>query len=186
MFLLTMVGINFAIASPYISNSFLSSLLFRELRSLFVYEFVCSLQEEEIDKLFAESLSCLLRISAISLDNDHIIVEEEQILKQIALLMQPFIARYYCVMQCLVQLVGTQFTNEVLFEESLQLAVNLFARQQGNSTSRSVCITSDITRNALLAFCRLQAICRRVSLLKQSKKSRLTIFSLSVNCLISC
>uniref|UniRef100_A0A5S6PT56 PlsC domain-containing protein n=3 Tax=Brugia TaxID=6278 RepID=A0A5S6PT56_BRUMA len=135
--------------------------IFRELRSLFVYEFVCSLQEEEIDKLFAESLSCLLRISAISLDNDHIIVEEEQILKQIALLMQPFIARYYCVMQCLVQLVGTQFTNEVLFEESLQLAVNLFARQQGNSTSRSVCITSDITRNALLAFCRLQAICRR-------------------------
>lgn len=70
------------------SSSFLTFLIFRELRSLFVYEFVCSLHEEEIDKLFAESLNCLLRISAISLNNDRIIVEEEQILKQIAFLTQ--------------------------------------------------------------------------------------------------
>uniref|UniRef100_A0A8R1TUR0 PlsC domain-containing protein n=1 Tax=Onchocerca volvulus TaxID=6282 RepID=A0A8R1TUR0_ONCVO len=135
--------------------------IFRELRSLFVYEFVCSLQEEEIDELFAESLNCLLRISAISLKNDRIIVEKEQILEQIAFLMQPFIVRYYFVMQSLVQLVGTQFTNEVLFEKSLQLAVNLHARQQGNNTPQSVCITSDVTRNALSAFCRLQATCKR-------------------------
>uniref|UniRef100_A0A1I7W3U7 CBR-ACL-7 protein n=1 Tax=Loa loa TaxID=7209 RepID=A0A1I7W3U7_LOALO len=138
-----------------------ASHIFREVRSLFVYEFVCSLQEEEIDKLFAKSLNALLRISAVSLNNDRVIVEEKQILKQIAFFMQPHIARYYCVMQSLVQLVGTQFTNEVLFEESLQLAVNLFAGQQGNSKPQSVCITSDVTRNALSAFCRLQVTCRR-------------------------
>lgn len=67
---------------------FILFLLFRKLRSLFVYEFVCSLQEEKIDKLFVESFSCLLRISAISLNNDCIIIEEEQILRQIASLMQ--------------------------------------------------------------------------------------------------
>ncbi|KAL3981922.1 Acyltransferase family protein [Acanthocheilonema viteae] len=137
-----------------------SNHIFRELRSLFVYEFVCSLQEEEIDKLFMESLSCLLRISAISLNNGCIIVEDEQILKQIAFLMQPFITRYYCVMQSLVQLVGIHFTDDVLFKKSLQLAVNLYAKQQENNTLQSICITSDVTRNALSAFCRFQTTCR--------------------------
>uniref|UniRef100_A0A0R3RWB6 PlsC domain-containing protein n=1 Tax=Elaeophora elaphi TaxID=1147741 RepID=A0A0R3RWB6_9BILA len=138
-----------------------ASHIFRELRSLFVYEFVCSLREEEIDKLFMESLNCLLRISAISLNNDCIIVEEEKILKQIAFLMQPFIARYYCVMQSLVQLVGTQFTVEMLFEKSLHLAINLYGEQRGGGMSQSICITSDVTRNALSAFCKFQAIYRR-------------------------
>ncbi|VDK71887.1 unnamed protein product [Litomosoides sigmodontis] len=137
-----------------------ASHIFRELRSLFVYEFVCSLQEEEIQKLFMESLNCLLQISAVSLSNGCIIVEEEHILRQIAFLMQPFIARYYCVMQSLVQLVGTQFTDKVLFEKSLQLAVTLYAREQGNNTSCSICITSDVIRNALSAFCKLQTTCR--------------------------
>ncbi|CAG9533503.1 unnamed protein product [Cercopithifilaria johnstoni] len=145
-----------------LSNRMLSraSHIFRELRSLFVYEFVCSLQEEKIDKLFMESLNCLLRISAISLNNGYIIIKEEQTLKQISFLMQPFIPRYYCVMQSLVQLVGTEFTDEVLFEKSLQLAVNLYVRQQRNNTPQSICITSDVTRNALSAFCRMQATCR--------------------------
>ncbi|MCP9266155.1 Dihydroxyacetone phosphate acyltransferase [Dirofilaria immitis] len=141
-----------------LSNQALSRAnhIFRELRSLFAYEFVCSLQEEEIDELFTNSLNCLVRISAISLNDDYIILKEEQILEQIAFLMQPFIVRYYFVMQSLAQLVGTHFTNEVLFENSLQLAINLYAKQQGNNTLHSVSITSDVTRNVLSAFCSLQ------------------------------
>ncbi|KAM3726558.1 Dihydroxyacetone phosphate acyltransferase [Dirofilaria immitis] len=121
-----------------LSNQALSRAnhIFRELRSLFAYEFVCSLQEEEIDELFTNSLNCLVRISAISLNDDYIILKEEQILEQIAFLMQPFIVRYYFVMQSLAQL-------------------------QGNNTLHSVSITSDVTRNVLSAFCSLQVACRR-------------------------
>lgn len=66
-------------------------------------------------------------------------------------------------MQSLVQLVGSQLTDEVLFEESLQLAINLYARKQKNKTTQSICITSDVTRNALSAFCSLQVTWKCVS-----------------------
>uniref|UniRef100_A0A915Q121 Phospholipid/glycerol acyltransferase domain-containing protein n=1 Tax=Setaria digitata TaxID=48799 RepID=A0A915Q121_9BILA len=131
-----------------------------ELRSLFVYEFVCLSQEEEIDRLFAASLNSLLRISAVSLNNDHIILKEVQMLKQIASLMQPFIARYYCVMRALTQMAGTYFTDKKLFEESLLLAINIHTTKKGSRMYQSICITLDVTRNALQALCMLQATCK--------------------------
>ncbi|VDN01024.1 unnamed protein product [Thelazia callipaeda] len=147
-----------------LSNQMLPSVeyMFKQLRLLFVYEFVCVPQEEYIDNFFKESLSSLLHISTISLNDNHILLNEEHTLKQIASFLQPFIAKYYRVMQALAHLTGFPFTDRILFEESLNLAINFHVRQQSNHSFQSVCITMDIVRNAIAGSCGLE-ITRRIN-----------------------
>lgn len=79
-------------------------------------------------------------------------------------LLQPFIVRYHCVMQSLVELTGTKFTEKMLFEKSLRIAISLRCGKIRNRySSEAICITTDLVRNILQALCSLEVVTKCVS-----------------------
>ncbi|VDN20711.1 unnamed protein product [Gongylonema pulchrum] len=114
-----------------------------KLLVLFNHEFVIFSTEEEISELASQSFNRFFYMGLFV-----------KIFPNRGIPLQLFIIKYQCVMQSLMELKEDQFTEKMLFDHSLQFAVNLHSVH----AQQPICITSDLVRNALLALCSLSAV----------------------------